>query len=185
MRNYLILLGCLLPILTSCNKGATPTENEQLPAAELNFAREVSGGELTGTWVPRAENSLEANLADPSQIAGLVDSLGLAASVTGSVKFNADKSFEWSTIVQVTPTIKMGGMVIPMSPFADTLNESGVYQQPWDEAIVLPLHPKTFKIDTVGYTAGQDSLMMITLSGGFPYPGFDFVKYYLVFHFVK
>ena len=185
MRTYLILLACLSILIANCNKGAAPTETKQLPAAELNFAREVSSGELTGTWVPQAEKSLEANLADPSQIAGMVDSLGLAASVAGSVKFNADKSFAWNTIIQVTPTIKMGGMVIPMSPFADTLNESGVYQQPWDEAIVLPLHPTTFKIDTVGYTASTDSLMMVTLSGAFPYPGFNFVKYYLIFHFVK
>lgn len=186
MRIYIILLACLsLLISTSCNKGAAPTETKQIPVTELNFAREISGGELTGTWVPRAEQSLEANLADPSQIEGMVDSLGLAAAVTGSVKFYADKSFDWNTIIQVTPKVKIGDMVIPISPFADTLNESGVYQQPWDEAIVLPLHPKTFKIDTVGYTASQDSLMMITLSGAFPYPGFDFVKYYLVFHLVK
>ena len=183
MRTYLILLACLSILIANCNKGAAPTETKQLPAAELNFAREVSGGELTGTWVPRAVNSLEANLADPSQIAGMVDSLGLAASVAGSVKFNADRSFAWNTIIQVTPTIKMGSMVIPMPPSADTLNESGVYQQPWEEAIVMPLHPTTFKIDTLGYTASTDSLMMVTLSA--PFPGFNFVKYYLVFHFVK
>ncbi len=183
MRAFLVMSLCLSLFVANCNKGVAPTETKQLPETELTFARDVAGGELTGTWVPRPTNSLEANLADPSQIAGMVDSLGLAASVTGSVKFNADKSFECNTIIQVTPKIKIGSLVVPMSPFADTLRESGVYQQPWKEVIILPLHPTIFKIDTVGYTASQDSLTMVTLATAFP--GFNFVKYYLVFHFVK
>ncbi len=183
MRSYFIVLVFVSLVAVSCNKGAAPTEVKQKPIAELGFMRQVSGGELSGTWQPRAMASLEACLADPSQIAGMVDSLGLAATVTGSVKFNPDKSFQWNTIIQITPTIKIGSMVMPMAPFADTLNEAGTYLQPWDEAIVVPLHPKTFKIDTLGFTASADSLMLVTLPG--PFPGFSFVKYYLVFHFVK
>ncbi len=183
MRSYWVMLLCLSLLTINCNKGAAPTEVKPKPISELGFARQVSGGELSGNWQPRSITPVEACLADPSQIAGMVDSLGLAASLTGNVQFNPDKSFQWNTIIQITPTIKLSGVIMPLPPFADTLNESGSYQQPWEQAIVVPLHPKTFKIDTLGYTASSDSLMMVTLPA--PFPGFSFVEYYLVFHFVK
>lgn len=184
MRNVIVVLMLCCSILVfNCNKGAAPTEVKQKSVTELGFARKIAGGDPSGTWQPRAVIPLEACLADPSQIAGMVDSLGLAAAVTGNVTFKSDKSFQWNTIISITPTIKIGNMIMPMTPFADTLNEAGFYQQPWEEAIVVPLHPKTFKIDTLGYTASSDTLMLITLPA--PFPGFSFVKYYLVFHFVK
>ncbi len=183
MRCLIVVMLCCSILVTNCNKGAAPTEVKQKPISELGFARQVSGGNLSGTWRPRTVNPLEACLADPSQIAGMVDSLGLAATLDGHVTFNADKSFEWNTTIAIAPTIKLGDMVMPMPAFADTLNESGSFQQPWEEAIVVPLHPKTFKIDTLGYTASSDTLMLVTLPA--PFPGFSFVKYYLVFHLIK
>ncbi|MDZ7332621.1 MAG: hypothetical protein ONB13_01425 [candidate division KSB1 bacterium] len=184
MRNVIVVLMLCCSILVfNCNKGAAPTEVKQKSVTELGFARQISGGDLSGTWRPREVVPLEACLADPSQIAGMVDSLGLAAAVTGSVTFKSDKSFQWNTIISIIPTIKLGNTIMTMPAFADTLSESGAYQQPWEEAIVVPLHPKTFKIDTLGFTASSDTLMLVTLPA--PFPGFGFVKYYLVFHFVK
>lgn len=183
MRSFIVVMLCYSILIMNCNEGAAPTEVKQKPISELGFARQISGGNLIGTWRPRAINPLEACLADPSQIAGMVDSLGLDATFSGQVTFKADKSFEWNTTISIAPTIKFGATIMPMQPFADTLNESGSFQQPWEEAIVVPLHPKTFKIDTLGYTASSDTLMLVTLPA--PFPGFGFVKYYLVFHLIK
>jgi len=72
-----------------------------------------------------------------------------------------------------------------MPTFADTLDEIGEYQQPWSSVIIVPIQPKTFKIDTLGLTVSQDSLTLVTRASSFPFPGFDYIKYYLIFRFQR
>lgn len=185
MHHRLLQPLLVMVMLIGCNKGLTPTEVVELPNSDLEFAIEPLGGDPTGEWIPQAENPLQANLVDPSQLSGLVDTLILQSSITGKLVLENDKSFEFKAEIGITPTIKVGTLVIPMPTFADTLDEAGEYQQPWSNAIVLPLQPKTFKIDTLGFTVSQDSLTLITLASSFPFPGFDYIQYYLIFRFQR
>ena len=73
----------------------------------------------------------------------------------------------------------------PKDTFTDTLDDSGIYEQYWSNVIVMPLHPKTLKIDTLGFTVNQDSLTLVTLPGKFSFPGFGTVEYYLIFRFQR
>jgi len=185
MLKFLIFFLVVIAISMSCNKGLAPTEVKELPASELQFASQVTGGDLTGEWVPRQENALEARLVDPSQLKGLVDTLYLETQLSGSIEFRSDYSFDIDLIIQIEPIIKVGNMTLTIPPFTDSLKESGTYEQNWSNMIVLPLQRGLFKVDTLGYTANNDTLFMVTLPTTFPFPGFDYIQYYLIFHFER
>ena len=184
MRRVIFSLFVLFVLLVNCNKGISPTEVENFPHSDLTFPIEIIGGDLSGNWLPQVDNPLEACLVDPDQLEGLVDSLILETSLSGSLSFNSDQTFTfYSFVIEITPTIITGPMTIPMPPFVEVLDTTAVYEQPWSNAIIMPLETQIFKIDTVGYSVNQDSLTLVTLPTGFPM--FSTMEYYLIFRLIK
>ncbi len=185
MHRKLVFLILLIVLLVGCNKGLAPTEIVALPSSDLEFAIEPHGGNPAGEWIPQDENPLQAELVDPGQLGGLVDTLILQSYVKGKLILSEDHRFEIDIELGITPTVKIGTLVIPIPTFADTLVETGEYEQPWSNVLILPLQPKTFKIDTLGFTVAHDSLTLVTLASSFPFPGIDDIQYYLIFRFQR
>ncbi|NOZ60405.1 MAG: hypothetical protein GXO74_01860 [Calditrichaeota bacterium] len=184
MKKLDILLVFMVAGIVFCNRGLTPTGTEPLPQSDLPFPVEVSGGEMTGHWIPASENPLEAALVNPEALTGMVDSLILHSRLSGSLTVEPEMEMVFdSLLIQIYPDVYFGGMKIPVSPFIEFVDTTITYQQPWSNVVVVPIKTTFLKIDTLGYSATGDSLTLVTKPVGFP--GFEFAEYYLLFRFVK
>lgn len=183
MKKLHILL--LLPLIFAyCNKGLSPTGIKSLPESEINFPIEVLGGNLMGAWQPIDDQALEAGLVNPEALSGMVDSLVLNSLLNGSVIFEQGNKMTFdSLLIQIYPDVYVGGVKIPISPFVEFIDTTITYEQPWKNVIIAPVKTMMLKIDTLGYTANEDSLELITKPSGFP--GFEFAEYYLHFKFKR
>lgn len=167
----------------SCNKGISPLEGIEKPSSLFQFPVTVHGGDPTGSWVPApGGNALEFRLADPSQIQGLVDTLMLKTSFLGRLMIQPDTTFVLQAVMRVKPVPVVGGVTLDISEIGDTLMEVGRYERPAPGVLILHYPVKTFHLDTLGFTAGDDSLMLVTKTATFPYPGFETIQYYIVMH---
>ena len=139
---------------------------------------------MTGHWIPASENGLEAALANPEALTGMVDSLILDSRLSGSLTVSSEMEMVFdSLLIQIYPNVYFGGIKIPVSPFIEFIDTTISYEQPWANVVVAPINTTFLKIDTLGYSASGDSLTLVTKPVEFP--GFEFVKYYLLFRFIR
>ncbi len=178
MRSYLWLW--ILLLFLGCNGGLAPIEEPETPSFQFNFPVETKGGNPQGVWDPASRNPLEVRLVDPDQIKGLVDSLRMQNTFFGRVIINADSSYRFAALLIVKPIPYLNGIPINVPAFSDTINATGKYEQPVDNVLIFSLHPHTFPLDTLGYTATADSLILVTQPAAFSYPGFNEIKYYMI-----
>ncbi len=184
MKKLFIIIFFAFIGFTFCNKGLTPTGIEPLPKSNMSFPVEVTGGELLGKWEPIDQNSLEAALVNPEALSGFVDSLVLNSHLSGSLIVEAENKMTFDSLfIQIYPDVYVAGAKIPVSPFIEFIDTTLTYEQPWANVIVAPVKTTFLKIDTLGYSVTMDSLTVVTKPT--PFPGFDFVEYYLLFRFVK
>jgi len=170
-------------IATSCNKGISPLEGLEKPPSQFQFPIEVAGGDPTGIWVPApGSDALEFRLVDPSQIQGLVDTLILKTTFLARLTIRPDTTFVLQALLVVKPIPVVGGITLNINEFGDTLAVTGRYERPAPHVLILHYPVKTFPLDTLGFSASGDTLMLVTKPATFPYPGFENIQYFMVLH---
>jgi len=185
MRTVVLVL-CILStglLLWHCNKGIHPTEAEAPAMPGLNFPVPPEGGDPVGFWEPQPENPAEVHLVDPSQIAGLVDSLYLETHLEGHFDLRSDQTSDVEIYLSVTPHVYLPGASEPwiMPAIKDSIKATGPYQILEQKALVFDLPRSTFQLDTLGFSVQDSTLTLISLPNTFPYPGFSHVKFYFLF----
>jgi|Deesub1362B_J571_1020462.scaffolds.fasta_scaffold06818_3 hypothetical protein len=178
-RCFRLLLFAGVLLLSSCNGGVAPLEQES-ESFHFEFPVPVHGGDPTGVWVPIPRNALEFRLADPEQIAGMVDTLILRTWLLCQITINPDSTFGFQALLRVKPVPIISGIALNIAEISDTVLAHGHYRRPAPYVLIFPLETETFPLDTLGFSAGDDTLTLVTQVATFPYPGFDSVEYYMI-----
>jgi len=175
----------MLAVVLACNKGLHPVEPPSTPALDLSFPIEVYGGNPCGVWVPALQNPLEVHLVNPDQFGNV--RFELLSQVSGQFVFDERDTFKIQGTIKITPQVYIGGVPVKFPSFEveDTFNDSGLYEQPQGNVLILPLKDHTFQLDTLGYTAAGDSLILVNLPHAFYYKREMKVEYYMIFHLVR
>lgn len=181
-RIFVFGLFVMGAMVLACNKGLHPLEPPPAPATNLSFPVEVYGGDPCGVWVPASQNPLEVRLVDPDQFKDV--KFELLSEVSGQFVFAEQDTFKIQSTIRITPQVYFGGVPVKLPSFEDTFNDSGVYQQPQENVLILPLENHTFQLDTLGYTVAVDSLTLVNLPHAFDYAGME-IEYYMIFHLVR
>ena len=186
MRRIFVLgVFVMLAVVLACNKGLHPVEPPSTPALDLSFPIEVYGGNPCGVWVPALQNPLEVHLVNPDQFGNV--RFELLSQVSGQFVFDERDTFKIQGTIKITPQVYIGGVPVKFPSFEveDTFNDSGLYEQPQGNVLILPLKDHTFQLDTLGYTAAGDSLILVNLPHAFYYKREMKVEYYMIFHLVR
>ena len=183
MRRIFVLgVFVMWTVVLACNKGLHPVEPPSTPALDLSFPIEVYGGNPCGVWVPALQNPLEVHLVNPDQFGNV--RFELLSQVSGQFVFDERDTFKIQSTIKITPQVYIWGNPVKFPPFEDTFNDSGLYEQPQGNVLILPLKNHTFQLDTLGYTVAGDSLILINLPHAFDYMGMK-IEYYMIFHLVR
>ena len=184
MRRIFVLgVFVMWTVVLACNKGLHPVEPPSTPALDLSFPIEVYGGNPCGVWVPALQNPLEVHLVNPDQFENV--RFELLSEVSGQFVFDERDTFKIQSTIKITPQVYFGEVPVKFPPFEDTFNDSGLYEQPQGNVLILPLKDHTFQLDTLGYTAAGDSLILVNLPHTFDYKTGMKVEYYMIFHLVR
>jgi hypothetical protein len=173
-------------LILSCNKGLEPTGVEQPPIV-LDFPVTPQGGNPVGNWISASESPAEVTLLNPEKIPPVVDSLILKTQLAGSFIISLDKSYDIDAQLEIAPYVYLMGSPNPLviDPIVDTLKGSGRYEILEDQALVFDFGETIFQLDTLGFTAREDTLWLISLPNIFPYPGFGDIKFFFIFNLTR
>ena len=180
---YLLIFIFIFILLSACDKGLSPSENELIP---LNFPQEPQGGNPIGNWSPSGTNPVMVTILDYEQIPDMVDSLIINTTLEGYFELEVANTCSIEVIMTLNPQVYLQGSSIPLTlSIADTISGNGPYRIIDDIILNLPVTSTSFQLDTLGFTAVQDSLDLISLPNMFNYQQIIEFPIYFVFHLTR
>jgi hypothetical protein len=181
MRRHAIFFSFVF-LMTACNNGLTPPEQ---PPFTNDFPIQPQGGNPVGDWIPDPVNPVTVTILGDPQILALVDSLIIHTELNGIFSFSVAGICSVQALLTLTPLAYIPGAQDPFSiTIDDTISGTGAYQVIEDKILQLPIKSTHFKLDTLGFTATQNRIDLISLPNIFRYEGNIQIPIFFVFHLV-
>ncbi|MFH1942345.1 MAG: hypothetical protein ABIL68_09595 [bacterium] len=169
-------------LITACNKGLTPPEQ---PLFTNGFPIQPQGGNPVGDWIPDPVNPVTLTILDESQIPAVVDSLIIDTELDGAFSFSVAGVCSVQALLTLKPSVYLLGTPIPFTiTINDTISGKGPFRVAEDIILVLPVRSTHFNFDTLGFTASQNRIDLISLPNIFDYEGIIQIPVFFVFHLV-
>lgn len=178
MRSLTKFLIFSVLLIAACNKGLTPYETIYFPITP-------EGGDPVGTWVPDTLNPVDVEILD-EEIISFLDSLVIDTELDGEFFLSYAGVCSVYALMTMNALAYLPGSTSPIThSIFDTIYGEGAYEVIDDVVLHLPIQSTNFQLDTLGFTARQNNLDLITLPNTFDYMGIMEIPLYFVFHLIR
>ncbi len=168
---------CILSI--HCDQGLAPPESD---FDALDFPVTLHGGNPVGSWIPDSNQPIEVFLYEEFP----VDSVIFLSEMEGIFRFEHTGHCSVDAALSIRPLIYNLGAALPLNiVIVDTLFGNGRWEMIEDFAMGAPIESSVLNVDTLGFSAHQTTLDLVSLPTTFVFENTIHLDFYCVVHLIR